>query len=134
MKLSILVGGAAVAICTGAFAAESVKINAMWATSSPEIPDGLQIACIKDAKSMEASRTCPVVRYQGASTWVYGYKDNRASLAVVAYDGDGKVIRNVEHTGLSHVAKISGDPDAQTITITGEEGKTITVPWSELGK
>ncbi|HVU22091.1 MAG TPA: hypothetical protein VHE09_15275 [Rhizomicrobium sp.] len=133
MKLSIFVGAALVAMGTSAFAAESVKINAMWATSSPEVPDGLQIACVKDAKTLEASRTCPVVRYQGATTWIYGYKDNRESLAVVAYDRDGKVIRNVEHRGISHVAKVSGDPAAQTITITGEEGKTITVPWSEFG-
>ena len=134
MKISILVGAALIAMGTGAFATESVKINAMWATAAPEVPDGLQLACVKDPKTLEASRTCPVVRYQGASTWIYGYKDNRASLAVVAYDGDGKVIRNVEHAGISHVAKISGDPAAQTITVTGEEGKTITVPWSELGK
>jgi hypothetical protein len=74
------------------------------------------------------------VRYQGVSTWIYGYKDNRDSVAVVAYDADGKVIRNVEHTGISHVAKMSGDPATQMLTVTGDAGKTITVPWSELGK
>ena len=132
MKLSIFVCAALAAMCTSTFAS-GLKINTMWATSAPDVPSDLQIACVKDGKTLEASRTCPVIRYQGATTWVYSYKDNRTSLAVVSYDGDGKVIRNVEHAGARYVAGMTWDPKAQTVTITGEENKTITVPWSELG-
>jgi hypothetical protein len=132
MKFSILVGAALVATCTSTFATEEVKINVLWATSSPEVPEGLQIACV--TKALQPTRTCAVIRYQGVTTWVYSYKDNRTSLAVVSYDGAGKVIRNVEHTGARYVAGMTEDPKAQTVTITGEEGKTVTVPWSELGK
>ena len=119
-------------MCTSTFAG-ALKINTMWATSAPDVPSGLQIACVTDGKTLQASRTCPVIRYQGSTTWVYSFKDNRTSLAVVSYDGDGKVIRNVEHTGARYVAGMTWDPKAQTVTITGEENKTITVPWSELG-
>ena len=103
----------------------------MWATSAPDVPSGLQIACVTDGKTLEASRTCPVIRYQGSTTWIYSYKDNRTSLAVVSYDGDGKVIRNVEHAGARYVVGMTWDPKAQTVTITGEENRTITVPWSD---
>lgn len=133
MKLSISVCAALAAMCTGAFATDAVKINTLWATSAPEVPADLQIACVKDGKTLQASRTCPVIRYQGITTWVFSYKDNRTSLATVSYDGDGKVIRNVEHAGARYVSGMTWDPKGQTVTIAGEEGKTITVPWSDLG-
>jgi membrane-bound inhibitor of C-type lysozyme len=132
MKLSILVCAALATMCTSTFAG-GLKINTMWAASAPDVPSGLQIACVKDGKTLQVSRTCPIIRYQGSTTWVYSFKDNRTSLAVVSYDGDGKVIRNVEHAGARYVAGMTWDPKAQTVTITGEENKTITVPWSELG-
>jgi hypothetical protein len=134
MKYSILVCAALVGMCTNTFAAESVKINAMWATSSPGVPEGLKIACVTNGKTLHESRTCPVVRYQGMSTWAYSYIDNRVSLAMVTYDSDGKVVRNVEHKGARYVAKMVGDPKGQTVTISGEENATVTIPWSELGK
>jgi hypothetical protein len=133
MKLSIFVCAALAALCTSAFATESVKINTLWATSAPDAPEGLQLSCV-NGKTLQASRTCPVIRYQGATTWVYSYTDNRTSLAVVSYDGEGKVIRNVEHAGARGVVSMTADPKAHTVTISGEENKAITVPWTELGK
>lgn len=132
MKLSILVWASLAAMCTSTFAAGGLKINTMWAASAPDVPSELQVACV-NSKTQQASKTCPVIRYQGITTWVFSYKDNRTSLAVVSYDGDGKVIRNVEHAGARYVASMTWDPKGQTVTIAGEEGKTITVPWSELG-
>jgi len=132
MKLSISACAALAVMCTSAFAADTMKISTLWATSA-DVPADLQLACVSDAKTLQASRTCPVIRYQGVTTWVFSYKDNRTSLAMVSYDGDGKVIRTMEHAGARYVAGMSWDKDGQTVTIKGEEGKTITVPWSELG-
>ena len=90
MKLSILVWASLAAMCTSTFAAGGLKINTMWAASAPDVPSELQVACV-NSKTQQARKTCPVIRYQGITTWVFSYKDNRTSLAVVSYDGDGKV-------------------------------------------
>jgi hypothetical protein len=131
MKRSILVCAAIAAMCTSASASE-LKIYTMWANSGPDVPSELQAGCL--GKALQESRTCQVIRYQGYTTWAYSFKDSRMSLALVSFDADGKVVRNVEHKGPGHLVSMSPDTKGQTVTISGEDNRAITVPWSELGK
>jgi hypothetical protein len=59
-------------------------------------------------------------------------------LALVTYDASSKIVRNVEYKGARHVANAVSSPRTQTVLVSGYfdeyRHRTITVPWSALGK
>ena len=104
------------------------------AASHPPAPAGLQLVCMPTSgNGAPASQTCPVVKYQGISTWAYSFTDNRNSLALVSYNAENKVVRNVEKGGARYLFDAITSLPNQTVTFVGQAQQTVTVPWSDLG-
>ena len=105
------------------------------AASHPSMPAGLQLVCMQTSgDGAPASTTCPVVQYQGFTTWAYSYADNRNSLALVSYDGQNNVVRNVEKGGARYLFEAASSLSNRTVTFVGQSKQWVTVPWSELGE
>jgi len=104
----------------------------------PSLPAGLIVSCLQSPEYMRQAERCPVIRYQGMTTWMFSYQDNRMSMALVTYGPGNRIVRNVEHKGARHVANVVPSPRTQTVLISGYfdqyQHRTITVPWSELGR
>ncbi len=104
------------------------------ATSHPPLPQGLQLACIREAgNGAPPSDSCPVVKYQGVTTWAFSYADNRVSFALVSYDEHGQIVRNVEKPGARYLFDAISNEPTQSVMFVGQAGQRVTVPWSELG-
>ncbi|HEX4860056.1 MAG TPA: hypothetical protein VFV07_02385 [Rhizomicrobium sp.] len=100
----------------------------------PNVPADMNVTCANTPEFTALAAKCPVIRYQGMTTWVLSYKDNRWSMALVTYDANNKIVRNVEHKGARYIVNAVSSPKTQTVTISGQNNKIVTVPWSELGK
>lgn len=121
---------------TQAFAASEVaKIDYVPRQTPPaNLPSDINVTCANSPEFTALAVKCPVIRYQGMTTWVFSYKDNRWSMALVTYDANDNIVRNVEHKGARYIVNATSSPKTQTVTIQGQGNKTITVPWSELGR
>ena len=128
---------AALAVLTGvsAQAADVAKVDYVpRQPPPPNVPADMNVTCANTPEFTALAAKCPVIRYQGMTTWVFSYKDNRWSMALVTYDANNKIVRNVEQKGARYIVNATSSPKTQTVTIQGQSNKTITVPWSELGK
>lgn len=110
------------------------RITYVPANSNPPLPPGLKVVCVKIPDSGAArSSTCPVVTYRGIVTWAYSFLDNRPALALVSYDAQNKIVRNVSKNGLRYVFDATSSLHNKTVTFVGQAKNWTTVPWSELG-
>ncbi len=69
----------------------------------------------------------------GLTTWAYSYIDNRNSLALVTYDGTGRIVRNVEQTGLRYVWNMTSGSKTHTVEIFGQSNAYVGLPWKNFG-
>lgn len=99
----------------------------------PPVPSGLKVTCLTGPNVLTSSKTCPVVKYLGITTWAYSFIDNRMSLALVSYDAHNKVVRNVTKDGLRYVWVMTSSLPNMTVNVVGQGNQTVTVPWDELG-
>jgi len=139
VRLSGLLAVAAVGLLVVAPAAAQGKKDApriayVPANSHPPMPAGLQVACMKGPDSGAASRTCPVVKYQGITTWAYSFTDNRVSMALVSYDAQNKVMGNVTKDGARYVWNVISSGPNQTVMFEGQAKQRVSATWAELGK
>jgi hypothetical protein len=116
-------------------AAQSVaRVVYVPAGSHPPMPAGLQQVCVRASNNgAPPSKTCPIVKYQGITTWAYSYIDNRLSLALVSYDADNNVIRFTEVPGARYVFEALSSDRTQTVMFVGQAMQHVTVPWSTVG-
>jgi hypothetical protein len=98
----------------------------------PNVPADLNVTCANTPQFTALADKCPIIKYQGYVTWVLSYKDNRFSMAVVTWDGTGKVVRNVEQKGARYIVNAVSSSKTHTITLSGQDSKTITLPWSDF--
>ena len=135
MKRIVLAATLAALSISHAFAADYATVDYIPRQTPPaNVPSDMNVTCANKPEFTALATNCPVIRYQGMTTWVFSYKDNRWSMALVTYDGSGKIVRNVEHKGARYIVNAVSSPKTQTVTISGQDNKAITVPWSELGK
>jgi hypothetical protein len=109
------------------------QVAAVPSSSNPPVPTGLKVTCMVNGTELNGSPTCPVVQYQGITTWAYSFIDNRVSMALVSYDAKNNVVRNVTLDGARYVWQITVDPTARTVTATGQSNQTVTAPWVDVG-
>jgi hypothetical protein len=77
--------------------AQHPQVVYIASADSPPPPAGMQLVCVTASNDgAPTAKTCPVVQYQGVTTWPFSYADNRTSLALVSYDSSGKIIGTVE--------------------------------------
>jgi hypothetical protein len=130
-----LAAAMAALIITPALSADVAKIDYVpRQPSPPNVPVDMNVTCANNPDFTALAVKCPIIRYQGMTTWVFSYKDNRWSMALVTYDANNKIVRNVEHKGARYIVNAVSSPKTQMVTISGQGAKSITVPWSELGK
>ena len=123
-------------LAAGPAAAQTTNAVVVYvpANSNPPVPAGLKVTCVKSSDSGAApSTTCPVVKYQGITTWAYSYLDNRVSLALVSYDSANNVIANVEKPGARYVFEAISSARTQTVIFVGQAKQHVTATWAELG-
>jgi hypothetical protein len=109
------------------------KITYLPVNSSPSVPEGLKVTCMQGPNVLTTSQTCPVVQYQGITTWVYSFIDNRVSVALVSYDAQNKVVRNVTKDGARYVWTVDTITGDKTIKIWGQSNQSVSATWAELG-
>jgi len=103
------------------------------ANSSPPVPGGMKVTCLKGPNVLQSSKTCPVVKYLGITTWAYSFLNNQTAMALVSYDAQNKVVRNVTKQGLRYVWNMISSPRTKTVEIFGQVNNRVEVPWTELG-
>lgn len=135
MKRLTLAAALAALSIAPAFAADMAMVDYVpRQPPPPNVPSDMNVTCANKPEFTALANKCPVIRYQGMTTWVFSYKDNRWSMALVTYDANNKIVRNVEHKGARYIVNAVSSPKTQMVTISGQDNKTVTVPWSELGK
>jgi hypothetical protein len=144
MRLSGLLAAAAIglllvppAAAQGPKGAPDRKNNArvvfVPAKSAPPVPGGMKVTCLKGPNVLQSSKTCPVVKYRGITTWAYSFINNQTAMALVSYDAQNKVVRNVTKQGLRYVWNMIPSPRTKTVEIFGQSNQRVEVPWDELG-
>ena len=138
-RLSGLLAVAAIGLLLVAPAAAQVKkdvaqIAYVPANSNPPVPAGLKVTCMQGPDVLTESKTCPVVKYQGITTWAYSFIDNRVSMALVSYDAQNKVVGNVTKNGARYVWNITSSTYNKTVTFEGQAKQRVDATWAELGK
>jgi hypothetical protein len=103
------------------------------AKSAPPVPGGMKVTCLKGPNVLQSSSTCPVVKYLGITTWAYSFINNQNAMALVSYDAQNKVVRNVTRQGLRYVWNMISSPRSKTVEIFGQSNQRAEVPWGELG-
>jgi len=135
MRYLTLVASLAALVGTPALSADVAKVDYVpRQPPPPNVPADMNVTCANTPEFTALATKCPVIRYQGMTTWVFSYKDNRWSMALVTYDANNRIVRNVEHKGARYIVNAVSSPKTQTVTISGQSNKIITVPWSEFGK
>jgi hypothetical protein len=110
------------------------KVQYIAKSDAPPPPAGLQLVCVSIPNNGAApSTTCPVIQYQGITTWAFSYLDNRVSMALVSYDGSNNVIRNVEKPGARYVFDAESSDYTETVIFFGQAQNHVTATWAELG-
>jgi len=104
------------------------------ANSNPPLPPGMKVTCLRTPDNGAPSQTCPVVVYQGITTWAFSFLDNRVAMAMVSYDASNKIVRSVNHDGARYVWNMISSLHTKTVLVEGQSNANFTVNWSDLGK
>lgn len=113
--------------------ASDANVAFVPANKPPPVPAGLKVACLTGPNVLTSSKTCPVVKYKGITTWAFSFIDNRVSMALVSYDASNKVVRNVTMNGARYVWNMISSVHTKTVLIEGQSNQRFTVPWAQLG-
>lgn len=99
----------------------------------PELPAGLDLSGIcNSGPDTDVADQCPVLVWGQYTYWALSYGDNRSALAIVAFDDAGGVARTWERTGARYNWKITVDEQAETMTLWGQDDRTVVLTWEEL--
>ena len=109
------------------------QVVSVPSNSNPPVPPGLKVTCTPNGSTGAPSPTCPVIKYQGITTWAYSFIDNRVSMAIVSYDAKNNVVRNVTLNGARYVWQMTVNPANLSVIVTGQSNQTVTVPWVDVG-
>ena len=108
------------------------EIKIVPTNSNPPVPSGSKQDVTIEPFSGDQSANCPVVVFEDYVIWAFSYIDNREAMNIVAYDCEGKVVKQWEKTGARYLWQISKDFENKTITFWGQSNKTIVMSWSDL--
>ena len=94
--------------------------------NAPAIPQGFH------SPFTFAPSGAPVIQWNGYTYWAYSYADNRMSMAIVAYDAKGQIVKQWEKPGARYLTSITVDSAQKTVTLIGQANQTTVLSWSEL--
>ena len=135
-RLKSAVCAAALLLLTAASAgaAETARVEFVPVATAPPPPAGLKLMCLTNPRTVTLSKNCPVVKYQGLTTWPYTHYDNSDAMVLVTYTPDDKVLRSATKEGVHWVWNMVTSPKTRSVLIEGYQNKSVTVPWSEFGR
>ena len=107
-------------------------VDFMPVNKAPTPPAGEKIICPPNPNTGAADATCPVVKYNGYSTWAFSYSDNRMAIALVTYDPSGKVVGNLNKSNIRYIWNMVVDSHNRQIEMFGQSNQWIAVTWDEL--
>lgn len=113
-------------------AGDAPMIESVLATARPSVPRTLKLSCMVSGASTAASATCPVIKWQGRSFWIFSFVDNRSAMAIVEHGSDGQAVMQVVKAGARYPWKASVDVATKSITISGQGNATVSMSWDEL--
>lgn len=125
-------GNAKVDVAWSSLPTAAPQVALVPANAPPPVPGGLKVTCLKGPNTLESSPTCPVVQYNGHTTWAFSFIDNRVAYGVVTYGANNQVLANNTQDGARYVYKITVDSTAKTVSFWGQGDAKVTVPWSAL--
>ena len=118
--------------CTAAPACVACTPTTQTVMFTPAPPDStlLKVACIDEALNPVP---CPVVKCGEITYFAFSYIDNRESLGIVGYDQNGGIVKPlVEKGGSRYIHTITINGGASTVTLNGQGGTTVTMPFSDF--
>ena len=95
---------------------EHPEVAIAGSLSHPDIPSELKISCWVQPYSGPESPTCPILRWNNLTYWVYNFKDDRNALAVVSYDLSGNVWSIARIDGVKSITDITINKETKTLT------------------
>ena len=130
---------AAIVAALFAFAGEAgaapyPTVELVPANSNPPVPAGLKVTCMEAPDTLSPSTTCPVVKYNGITTWAYSFIDNRVAFALVSYDANNRVVSKVTKNGARYVWMIVVSTDHQSIAVSGQSNQSVIAQMAELSQ
>jgi hypothetical protein len=93
---------------------------------TPPIPSGLKLA------TTPPGIPYPVLQWGNYVYWPLSYLDNRAAMAVVAYDESNRFVQLWTQDGAQAVSGITVSVPGQTVTFAGANAGQIVMPWENL--
>jgi hypothetical protein len=113
-------------------ASEGPQVAYVPTGSSPTPPAGLKVTCTPGPNTGASSKTCPVLKWLGLTTWAYSYVDNRVSLDFVTYDANNNVVLNQNKDGARYVWNMNPSYRTKTVEVFGQSNQYVTLNWSDL--
>lgn len=100
--------------------------------SAPTPPAGLWAACNPNPNTGAQATTCPVVKYNGNTTWAFSFNDNRMAFALVTYDPHGKIIANITKPGARYIWNIASSHNVHVLEFFGQGNGFVEATWEEI--
>jgi hypothetical protein len=98
----------------------------------PSIPQGLKLTALESPNGLKIKDNYSILRVESVQYWPFSYVDNRDGMAIIAFDGDGNMIKRWDKVGARYVWKIDEDLATNNIVFIGQAERKIIVKWSEL--
>jgi hypothetical protein len=96
------------------------------------IPEDLKLASLRDKDVLDPADKYTILLVGGIQYWPLSYIDNRNGMAILAIDGNGKIIKRFDKVGARYIWKIEEALTTRDISFIGQAGQRITIGLSEL--
>lgn len=117
---------------------EGPVIASMPRAQAPQIPAGLVYRTVAGPDTLVLAHDAPVLQFAGCTYWVFGWRDNREAMAIIAYTADGVERQRWDRPMARNLWWITSHAASRTVTFHGqrraETGRpgTITMGWNDL--
>ncbi len=97
------------------------------------VPEDLKTSCTSgDTEPESFSPLCETMVWDDLTYWALSFTDNRLSMAILAVDADGEILKRWDRNGARYLWKIVLDEDEETATFVGQGELSFTMDWKEL--
>lgn len=112
---------------------EPFEVGVLDRSSIPPYPEELElkVSCYT-ASDGDFTAECPVLTRDDLTYWALSHIDNRLGMTILAFDEQGEMVGDWEHTGARYLWQITVDEVAETVTFWGQGAGTFEVSWDEL--
>ena len=109
-----------------------MALKEMPVSAAPPLPAELTSGWATGPDSFAESKRYTVLLFHGYTYWAFDYKGNQFSIGIVAYNSEGKIVKQWRKDGTRYLWSISLDARRKTVTLWGQANKTVVMNWDEL--